>query len=226
MRAFFLDKSEEEISINEKITEFVQDRAKRDTILSYGDMYLGMFPDNFKKSRYARYRSIDEKDTIIDNNMNAYEVSVYAHCYTDSLSEIELFNPSFSDAELFNAIRDMYISKYGPFSLYHTCPNKVDYNFYTINQTYFYTDLLSQGNEDIKDFVSFHRPLIVDYIWCWANCYIRLYQNKDGISIVYRLHSKDSKGKISSFYLDYILPQEPDTISNADKKRLKESQSI
>ena len=225
-------KTTEEIAQNDKLTEFVQDRARRDTVLSYNNIYLGMSEEDFHKTKYYS-NSIDDHDTIIDNNNTAHEVYVIAGCdhvdYDFSkpsvLDHIELSYYSFS-AEKFNALRDLYISKYGPFSLYHTCPNKVDYNFYTIDKNNFYTDLLSQGDFDIKKFEHFKRPLIVDYIWCWANCYIRLFQNSDGVSIWYQLHHKNSKGEIESVYFDFILPQKPKTISDEEKERIKKSQSI
>lgn len=126
-----------------------------------------------------------------------------------------------------------YISKYGPFSLYHTCPNETDYYFYTIDDNNYYTDLLSKGNYEINKFQEKGEPSI-EYIWCWANCYISLYHNSKKIMINYELFKKNSKGEINHFYFDYILPQEPKTISNEEKQRItneekqriKKSQSI
>lgn len=220
---FDTPKSKEDIANNNSIITFIQDRTRRDTVLSYNSLYLGMSPEEFANTRYHNL-SLTDYDTLIDNKGEMHKVYVSASCYADSLKGIELSCHSYS-AEAFNALRDLYISKYGPFSLYRR-DAPIAAEVYTVDDNYFYTDLLAKGNDDITGFQYFRNPSFVEYIWCWANCYICLCRDKEGIGIIYSLHRKNSKGEIDSYYFDYIFPQKPKTITDSDKKRLKNSQSI
>lgn len=218
---------------NEKIIKFIHERALRDTLLSYKTLYLGMNKEDFHKSNYYIYKTNNTAlyDTIVDNKMNWYKTRVDVF-YIDSIYEIklELTNPISSDVENFKAIRDLYIEKYGPFSIYHEEDDvrSFMYNskgfYYTPDKIHFYADLLSQSNDEINDHAS-----RVSYIWCWANCFIILYKVVNDIYVEYKLYPKDIiNNEIDYSYLNKILPPKSplDTISNANKQRIKKTQSI
>lgn len=211
-----INKSEEEIAQNTKIVHFIQDRVARDTTLSYKEMYVGKLGQSYYDTR---------QDSIIDNNMNLHIMSIYYSnkILTDTLEEIQLSEYSF-DNNAFNGLRDLYISKYGAFSLYKVCRRSDGKcNFYTPGNDYFYEDLLEQGNKDAREFVSKISDDVkqINYIWCWSNSYISLQLNYElGIYIEYVFED-------DYVFLDFVLPpKENKPMSKEERDRLKANQSI
>ena len=218
-------KSEEEKEYNANVVDYIIDRAKRDTILTYKNIPLGI-----KHKDALSERTVD---TIIDNNMNAHILDVYYEYRSndyrdysqkyDSLERISMndFSVDYS-ADKFKAIRDLYISKYGPFSLYRKGLSYNEYSdFYAPSIGLYYEDILKESNDDLAQYESSSSIRQLSYIWCWANCYILIKLEKEsGLEIEYKLDAQ-------SIFLDFVLPEEePEPISNKEKENIKNKQSI